>query len=745
MKAVFILVLLSILILNNYAQQNGQWEIINQGVWGTFDFVSEEIGFIADSYRLLKTEDAGKNWFQIETEGNYVAQNIDFINENIGWSIRENKIFKTINGGYNWSLQYEAQEEITDLFALDDSTVYICGYGLGVYKTIDGGDNWISCNSDVLDGTWFDEIIFINNETGCAAGYNYDKEKPVICRTVDGGQSWQILNTAPYNHIFNLNHINDSTAYAIARDGSDKNFIVQTTDSCASWKVKTTNNFTISDIAFFESDIAYAVMNDSAGNDNLWKSHDNGSHWDKLAISDGNISDLYFFSPQLGFVTAWSSPSRKIYKTNDHGLSWDLQFFSCPFSDVAFINNTCGFACGGWCTFRHGRSCRGDIWFTRDGGFNWTNTDSVEGMITLCTFINDSVGFFNEINGWSEELKKTTDGGMSWRTIHPPPNYNWVISDLYFADRQNGWLTAYGGDSLAEGPSIFKTTDAGENWQMVWIEPDTGGAWNALNSIHVNDSLGFAVGDGGFIVKIINGESYTVLNTFTDLPLTKVFVVNEKHGWVASGYENDQDFKSRLFRTNNAGKTWNKTDFEKYIINDMCFSDSLTGWAVGADTSGLGIILGTQDGGINWYTAFEGIFPSINAIFIKDGVGWAVGDNGLVLSTRDFTSWVNQSTGETYPARYGLSQNYPNPFNSSTTIEYSVQTRLIASPPYVPIQVELTIFNLLGQKIETLLDKKQKTGSYKVQWDASGFASGVYYYRLKAGDFVKVRKMLLLK
>jgi len=88
------------------------------------------------------------------------------------------------------------------------------------------------------------------------------------------------------------------------------------------------------------------------------------------------------------------------------------------------------------------------------------------------------------------------------------------------------------------------------------------------------------------------------------------------------------------------------------------------------------------------------------------------------------------------PDKYSLRQNYPNPFNPSTIINYEL-----------PIMnyVELTIHNLLGQKVATLVSKVQKAGHHQVEWDASGTASGVYYYQIKTGDFQAVRKMILLR
>ena len=88
------------------------------------------------------------------------------------------------------------------------------------------------------------------------------------------------------------------------------------------------------------------------------------------------------------------------------------------------------------------------------------------------------------------------------------------------------------------------------------------------------------------------------------------------------------------------------------------------------------------------------------------------------------------------PQRYALDQNYPNPFNPATTISYSIPNAA---------RVTLKIYNLLGQEVETLVDLQQNAGSYKVVFDASRLATGVYFYRLKADNFVSVKKMLLLK
>ncbi len=88
------------------------------------------------------------------------------------------------------------------------------------------------------------------------------------------------------------------------------------------------------------------------------------------------------------------------------------------------------------------------------------------------------------------------------------------------------------------------------------------------------------------------------------------------------------------------------------------------------------------------------------------------------------------------PAQYSLGQNYPNPFNPSTLIKYSV-----AKDGFV----NLSIFNLLGEKVATLVNGNMKAGSYELNFNASQLSSGVYFYSIEAGDFKAVRKMMLMK
>ena len=88
------------------------------------------------------------------------------------------------------------------------------------------------------------------------------------------------------------------------------------------------------------------------------------------------------------------------------------------------------------------------------------------------------------------------------------------------------------------------------------------------------------------------------------------------------------------------------------------------------------------------------------------------------------------------PLTFNLYQNYPNPFNPSTTIKYTI--------PELS-KVKLTLFNLLGEEMKTLINEEKNAGNYSVEFNATNLPSGVYFYQLKAGDYIDTKKMILLR
>ncbi len=128
------------------------------------------------------------------------------------------------------------------------------------------------------------------------------------------------------------------------------------------------------------------------------------------------------------------------------------------------------------------------------------------------------------------------------------------------------------------------------------------------------------------------------------------------------------------------------------------------------------------------------------------GAGTVIGSTGFVavagLAARLDRVLVSvDDDAPSIPTEFALRQNYPNPFNPSTTIRYDLKENA---------EVRLEIFNILGQKVRALVNERQAAGSRSVIWDArndigEAVTSGVYIYRMRAGEFVNSHKMILLK
>jgi len=170
-----------------------------------------------------------------------------------------------------------------------------------------------------------------------------------------------------------------------------------------------------------------------------------------------------------------------------------------------------------------------------------------------------------------------------------------------------------------------------------------------------------------------------------------------------------------------------------------------------ADSSGVNMRVELQDGTHDynnfWDASLEG-----KPIRIRDGnsfeeldgiMFYSFGNYKLVpRKNDDFKGFVTDVKSEKpLPLKFVLSQNYPNPFNPSTKIKYSIPTGLSKNA----LSVQLKIYDILGREIVTLVNKNQSPGNYEVVWDASNFTSGIYFYRLTAGNKISVKKMMLIK
>ncbi|MBI4722287.1 MAG: T9SS type A sorting domain-containing protein [Candidatus Stahlbacteria bacterium] len=158
------------------------------------------------------------------------------------------------------------------------------------------------------------------------------------------------------------------------------------------------------------------------------------------------------------------------------------------------------------------------------------------------------------------------------------------------------------------------------------------------------------------------------------------------------------------------------------------FVDSLNGWAVGDN----GIILRTRDGGNNWTVKSSPVNDNLNKVcFIDTLNGWAVGDNGKILH---YTTMGMEEDRFFANAQNDRLEVEPNLCSSVVKIKYSVDREK---------DISLTIYDVTGRLIEVLVAGKIDTGSHQIEWAIAGLPRGIYFAKLVTPDYKTTKKLIL--
>lgn len=401
-----------------------------------------------------------------------------------------------------------------------------------------------------------------------------------------------------------------------------------------------------------------------------------------------------------------------------------------------------------------------------------------------------TVEFVDSLHGWTagrNTILRTTDGGITWvGGIQPYAPSNFF--GLSFSDRLHGW--AVGRFSNILDAFIWNTTDGGQTWteqRFVYYRKYSGTAAQSLPrdiTVGRTDQPGFE--DTATVVKSVDSGATWSESAIADsiTSIAKVHFVDSLHGWGTAGYLStmDSQLHPAILRTIDGGSNWTVVPVSEGY-SSVSFIDTFRGWAASGTNSSIFHVLKTADGGLTWtiiYTNVNDIgFDAIsfvdssngwlfgNAFYqgairevifhttdggynwtqesiglsegLQDGQmldrhhGWTVAFDGRVLAYRLTSDTVNEPKR---PERFLLHQNYPNPFNGSTQIEYEIP---LAS------HARITIVDVEGRRISTLVDRHLEPGIYRTKFDGSSIASGTYYYRMETESYNETRQMLLLK
>jgi photosystem II stability/assembly factor-like uncharacterized protein len=379
-------------------------------------------------------------------------------------------------------------------------------------------------------------------------------------------------------------------------------------------------------------------------------------------------------------------------------------------TSVCFPDNLNGFACGSIAIIK-----------TTNGGSSWVSmTNPKPGYVfSKLSFINKD---FGSIIGPSGCVYHTTNGGNSWIT-QPAGNPTTGFKSIQIIDSLYGYATAPGG-------TIVRTTDGGNSWTLMKVPYN-----DVLNGVSFSDRLnGLIVGTRSLILRTSDGGNTWVkqISPVSD-NLYSVSFPDKNNGIAVGSLE-------IILRTSDGGNNWiDKSIYNSgYQLWGVSFSDSLHGAVVGQYNNHTSEMLWTTNGGNSWLNQSTSECEGLRAVSLsgsKDGT--AVGFNGgIYRTTNGGVTFIKDDDNVVSLKGYSLSQNYPNPFNPTTTISYSLPSSS---------NVKLNVYNTLGQSIKTLESGYKTAGNYSVNFNASALPSGIYFYKLEAGSFSQIKKMILIK
>ncbi len=376
---------------------------------------------------------------------------------------------------------------------------------------------------------------------------------------------------------------------------------------------------------------------------------------------------------------------------------------------VSAVDNNIAWICG----------ASGTVLRTTNGGDNWFNASSppIVNDVYNIFGIDECTALVTRSTSTEALVWKTTNCGVTWiEVFNLPMGY---INAIEIGPGGSGLMV---GNPLFGKWSIWRTADYGTTWDSsgvfltqagteaghrnslyasgtsywfgtnnnrIYYTPNSGVTWTAQPTpdlysyaIWFNSSVGLAGGIGG--MKTTNGGTNWVASTFPGSSSINSIAGTGSTFWISRN-------NSAIYKTTNAGENWTTDYTAPQIVLDI---------AIARNGNRL----------------------------------WAIGLNGFISRSEGTVSINNISSN--IPDKYSLSQNYPNPFNPTTKIKFDIVKSDFAT---------LKVFNSTGQEVSRLVEQNLQPGTYEVSFDGGSLTSGIYFYTIHTGDFMKTKKMVLVK
>jgi hypothetical protein len=645
-----------------------------------------------------------------------------------------------------------------------DGVLYAGTWGMGVFRSTDNGATWTQTDLG-LPGATIHALTSIGTKlfAGC--------EGAGVALSTNGGASWsQLSNGLPTFYSIDAFTAIAGPGSTYLYAGTSNGLVFASTDEGASWDTVFHASTAITALGalggsvfvggYFgvfrssdfgsnwveaDSGMAYKYPSEIATDGlNLYvstfgggvsRSTNGGVSWSQSGLTGQNLWHIEFCDSTL-FAGDWGSG---VYRSTNGGNSW-VQALPSKYVVSLGVSGKTIFAAGqGEGIYRS--TNRGVDWTSvglsyemtsaiggygttviaggyggvstsTDSGATWVRKGLADRPLTCFAFNGANIFAGASVGG----VFLSTDNGTTWNAVNTGLT-NTSVYALAFASNGAGGKSLFAG---TRNGGVYVSADTGKNWTQI----NTGLTNKDVFSFSVNGDILYAGTYGGGVFLSTNGGS-----AWSPTGLTNAYVLKmlgKGTGLFAGTRDNG------VYYSADSGKSWNQIGFPGTSIRTMAGTDNKV--FVG---NGSGVWL-TTNNGTRWSAVNSGLADSnvhsLGAVGTNLYAG--VGSGGVWKSTLQslVVSVPEGSVGA--PRMFSLEQNYPNPFNPKTVVSCLLP---------VASWTRLVVYDVLGREVTVLMDEEKQPGTYLVTFDASHLSSGVYFYRLTAGDFSVTRRMLLVR
>lgn len=614
-----------------------------------------------------------QDWkFMHPTPQSNLLRKVKMVDENNWVTVGANGTFMhTTNSGANWYFHFFAGKSTAalqttnsyDAWFFDSNTGIVVGDQGYIGRTTDGGVNFDTTGSGLVPTNsrhW--SIWFADANTGFIGSGSQNAFTTRILKTTNGGLNWSVAyidNSGSTSYLISLGGIDAQNVFGVWANGT----LVRSTDGGSTWNLQTssvpafqnsisfinsTTGFTAggegtfsvttnggtnwqslptpqTDFSYFQCKAVSATEIYLIGDPGfLYKSTDLGSTWTNLPISVSGPSTtfVWYSLDHYGSTYTLSGDYGIIARSTDNCASWSTTNYTQLSTQVYFDITTVPGTSKYWAVGRQFTTGTRQVLYSSNSGANWVAYNTgVNADFNSISMINENTGY---ISGSSNNVMKTTDGGITWVSkTSPSPVGTSQLYNCEFIDENTGWV--FVNFSTVAGGNVFKTTNGGDNWTQY----STGAASENIYSAEmVNANTGFVTMNQSNrpVYKTTNGgvnwTGYSTGLTGSIRSVTSPDGGNTVYVCQTGG-------TSRVAKSTNGGVNW--TLITLPVVADFTsidFKDANTGYVSGNNTQ---TIARTTNGGLNWTWQNTHAITNVKVYVTPGDTAWALGGTSAIL------------------------------------------------------------------------------------------------------------------